>query len=59
MMEQLRILIDENKELQMMIENGHVLGQEVINQMKQHQLNNEDISRQIAEHSEGQQEIIG
>lgn len=59
MLEQLKILTDENKKLQMIIENNEVSGQEMMNQMKQHQLNNENISRQLAEHKEGQQEVLG
>lgn len=59
MMEQLKALTAENKNLQMMIENDHVSGQEIMNQMKQHHLNNEDISRQLAEQKESQQEVLG
>ena len=57
-MEQLITLTDENKKLQMMMENERIFDIEIINQMKQHSLNNEKLSQQIIEQKESQQEVL-
>lgn len=58
MMEQLIALTDENKKLQMMMENERISDLEIVNQIKQHSLNNEKLSQQIIEQKESQQEVL-
>src|SRR5690625_2006621 len=57
-MEQLITLTDENKKLQMMMENERIFDIEIVNQMKQHSLNNEKLSQQIIEQKDSQQEVL-
>ena len=57
-MEQLSALTDENQKLQKMIENKHISDLEIVNQMKQHSLNNAELSQQIKEQKENQQEVL-
>lgn len=56
--EQLKVLTDKNEKLQMMMENERVTDQEVINQLKQHSLNNEQLSQHLVEQKESQQELM-
>src|SRR5699024_9225022 len=53
-----KILTNENEKLQMMIENDHISGQEIVYQIKQHNLNNEKVSQQLLENNENQQEVL-
>lgn len=57
-MEQLKVLSNENEKLQMQMENERIFDQEVINQTKQNSLNYEELSQQINEQKESQQEVL-
>lgn len=55
MMEHLKTLTEENKNLQMMIEDDHISSQEMI---KQQSLDNLDLTEQLTEQKESQQEVL-
>lgn len=58
MLEHLKILTDENKNMQMLIEKEHISSQEIGEQIKQHYLNHQELSKQLHAHDENQQEVI-
>src|SRR5690625_6937931 len=58
MLEHVKILTEENKNMQMLIEKDHISSQEVAEQIKQHYLNHQELSKQLHAHDENQQEVI-
>jgi len=58
MMAHLKTLTDDNKNLQMMIEDDRISSQEIMKQIKQHSLNNLDLTQQLTEQKEGQREVL-
>jgi len=58
MLEHVKILTDENSNMQILIEKDHISSQEVAEQIKQHYLNHQELSKQLHAHDENQQEVM-
>ena len=58
MLEHVKILTDENSNMQILIEKDHISSQEVAEQIKQHYLNHQELSKQLHAHGENQQEVM-